>query len=157
MNVKTVEALKAAGKTVAVAESCTGGLLAASITDVPGASEVFSCGMVTYANEIKINCLHVAPETIDTFGVVSAEVAKAMARSIRQIAGADYGIGITGVAGPGPDGTHPEGDIYIALATATEDKLTHLLTGTHNQREANRHAAVAAALNLLLKEVTDNG
>jgi PncC family amidohydrolase len=146
--------LKKAGKTVALAESCTGGLLAASVTDVPGASTVFECGVVTYSAQMKESLLNIDPILIPTYGVVSRETAAAMACGVRRRGSADYGIGITGVAGPGPDGAHPEGDMYVAVANGTHIVVRHLQTGTKNQREANRHAAVDAALQLLIAEVT---
>lgn len=149
-------ALKVQKKSLSVAESCTGGMLAAAITDVPGASDVFPCGVVSYAVEMKEELLKVAHDTIKTYGVVSKEVALEMARGVRNLAKTTYGIGVTGVAGPGPDGTHPEGDIYIALVGGAEERVTHLMTGTHNERQKNRQAAVDAALHLLITEV-ENG
>lgn len=151
---QAVALLKETGKTVALAESCTGGLLAASVTDVPGASTVFECGVVTYSARIKESLLHIDPILISTYGVVSRETAAAMACGVRRLGSAAYGIGITGVAGPGPDGSHPEGDIYVAVASNTRVVVRHLQTGTENQREANRHAAADAALQLLIAEVT---
>lgn len=151
---QAVQLLKEAGKTVALAESCTGGLLAASVTDVPGASTVFECGVVTYSARMKESLLHIDPILIHAYGVVSRETAAAMACGVRRLGFADYGIGITGVAGPGPDGSHPEGDIYVAVASSTHVVVRHLQTGTENQREANRHVAADAALQLLIAEVT---
>ncbi len=151
---QVVALLKETGKTVALAESCTGGLLAASVTDVPGASTVFECGVVTYSIPMKESLLHIDPILIQTYGVVSRETAAAMACGVRRLGSADYGIGITGVAGPGPDGSHPEGDIYVAVANGIHVAVRHLQTGTKNQREANRHAAADAALQLLIAEVT---
>ncbi len=105
------------GLTLATAESCTGGLLAQRITDVPGASEVFRTGLVTYANESKTRLLGVPEELIARHGAVSEEVARAMAEGARLRDGADYGLGVTGVAGPG-GGTpeKPVGTVWIALS-----------------------------------------
>ncbi len=154
---QAVSLLKETQKTVALAESCTGGLLAASVTDVPGASTVFECGVVTYSAQMKESLLNIDSVLISTYGVVSRETAAAMACGVRRLGSADYGIGITGVAGPGPDGVHPEGDIYIAVSNGTHVVVRHLQTGTENQREANRHAAADAALQLLIAEVTYGG
>ncbi len=151
---QAVTLLKETGKTVALAESCTGGLLAASVTDVPGASAVFECGVVTYSAQMKEALLNIDPILIHTYGVVSRETAAAMACGVRRLGSADYGIGITGVAGPGPDGIHPEGDIYVAVSNGTHIVARHLQTGTKNQREANRRVAADAALQLLIAEVT---
>lgn len=154
-NEKVVSLLQKAGKTVALAESCTGGKLAATLTDVPGSSAVFECGIVCYSSRIKEELLGISPELIASYGVVSKEVAVAMAERVRQLGSSDYGIGITGVAGPGPDGAHPEGDIYLALTDGKEVTVKHLMTGTENKREENRCTAVDAALQLLLTEVEE--
>ena len=103
-------------KTVATAESCTGGLLAARLTDIPGASDVFHMGAVTYVNEVKSMLLGVPEALLAEKGAVSAEVARAMAEGVRRKAGADFGLSITGVAGPEPSEGKPVGLIYLALA-----------------------------------------
>ncbi|MCE9624458.1 MAG: nicotinamide-nucleotide amidohydrolase family protein [Deltaproteobacteria bacterium] len=109
--------LKEKGLTLATAESCTGGLLANWITDVPGSSEYFLEGAVTYSNRAKVRQLAVSEESLSQFGAVSAEVALEMARGIREASGADFGVGITGIAGPGgaTDGK-PVGTVHIAVA-----------------------------------------
>lgn len=113
----TVDALRKTGRTFAVAESCTGGLVAAALTDVPGASEVFHQGAVTYANEAKTRCLGVPEAMLADHGAVSGPVAVAMARGIREHAGADLGGAITGIAGPGGGTeTKPVGTVWLALA-----------------------------------------
>ncbi|MDE5833170.1 MAG: nicotinamide-nucleotide amidohydrolase family protein [Desulfovibrio sp.] len=104
------------GKKVSAAESCTGGLIAKRITDVPGSSAIFGLGVVSYSNEAKINVLGVDPVLLRDFGAVSPQVALAMAKGCARLARADYGIGVTGIAGP--DGGSPEkpvGLVYIAL------------------------------------------
>lgn len=112
-----VAALASQGKTIAVAESCTGGLAAKRITDQPGASAVFHLGVVTYANAAKRKILGVPAEMLERVGAVSAEVAEAMALGIRNLAQSDLGIGITGIAGPdGGSQEKPVGLVYIALA-----------------------------------------
>jgi nicotinamide-nucleotide amidase len=108
--------LQRLGKTLAVAESCTGGLLAKLITDVPGASRYFMRGWVTYSNEAKTDELGVPPELIEKHGAVSEPVAEAMARAARSRAGADYAIGITGIAGPdGGTDEKPVGLVYVSV------------------------------------------
>ncbi|MDO8518945.1 MAG: competence/damage-inducible protein A [Deltaproteobacteria bacterium] len=109
--------LKEKKKTLAVAESCTGGLVAHRITNVPGASDYFKNGVVTYSNEAKTAVLGVAAETIKKQGAVSSQVAIEMAQGVRRISRADYGIGITGIAGPtGGTSQKPVGTIHIAVA-----------------------------------------
>jgi len=112
-----VERLTARKETLAVAESCTGGLLAQHVTSVPGASEVFLLGLVTYSNAAKTALLGVAPELLAQHGAVSEPVARAMAEGARVRSGATWGIGVTGVAGPG-GGTpeKPVGTVHLALA-----------------------------------------
>lgn len=112
-----VNELKKRGMKLATAESCTGGLLASRITDIPGASEVFHMGVVTYANEIKTMLLDVPEETLRQYGAVSEQTARAMAEGVRKKSGNELGIGITGIAGPG-GGTpeKPVGLVYIALS-----------------------------------------
>ena len=110
-------ALKEAGKTVAFAESCTGGLASKRLTDLPGASAVFPGGIVTYSNSAKAELLGIDPALIEEKGAVSAEVALEMARSVRNRLGADIGIGITGVAGPDSDEKgNPVGTVFIGLS-----------------------------------------
>ncbi|NUQ69355.1 MAG: competence/damage-inducible protein A [Chthonomonadales bacterium] len=112
-----VRALIERRQTVATAESCTGGMLAGRITDVPGSSAAFPGGVVAYSNGLKVAMLGVRDETLRSHGAVSREVAMAMASGVRERVGADYGIGITGVAGPdGGSEDKPVGLVYIALA-----------------------------------------
>jgi nicotinamide-nucleotide amidase len=110
--------------TLAVAESCTGGLIAQRITSVPGSSRSFVGGAVVYSNQLKISFANVAPDLIAQYGAVSEEVAKALASGIRQRTGATIGLGITGVAGPG-GGTEskPVGRVYIAVSDATKTEV----------------------------------
>ncbi len=134
--------------TIATAESCTGGLLAAALTSVPGASAVFLGGLVAYANSAKVSQLGVPADLLEQVGAVSEEVAAAMARGARQVFGADLGVGITGVAGPGHSELKPPGLVYVAVAGpqgVSGGSLTEDLG-----RQGNRAAAVALAIELLL-------
>lgn len=105
------------GLTLATAESCTGGLLAGAVTDVPGASAVFDRGYVTYSNAAKTELLGVPEETIRAEGAVSKAVSLAMARGARERAEADVAVAVTGVAGPGGSGSKPEGRVHFACAS----------------------------------------
>ena len=133
-------------RTVATAESCTGGLLAGRLTNVPSSSAVFHTGIVTYANESKVHLLKIPQALIASVGAVSPEVAKAMAERVRELAGTDFGISITGIAGPG-GGTpeKPVGLVYIGFANS--EKVTaekHLFSGL---RADIRLRTTQAALN----------
>lgn len=150
-----VDALRRKGKRISLAESCTGGMVATSITDVAGSSDVFQCGVVTYSNEFKNRLIDVDKDFLNDKGPVNEETAVMMANGVKNLAAADIGIGITGVAGPGPDGNHPEGEIYIASVTDTSTYVIKLLSGTDNQRNYNRKLATLNALNLA-KQVLDN-
>lgn len=108
--------LRAAGSTLATAESLTGGRLAARITDVPGASETYLGGVVTYATELKQALLDVDDAIIEQHGVVSAECARAMASGARAATGATYGLSTTGVAGPAPQEDKPAGTVFVGVA-----------------------------------------
>jgi nicotinamide-nucleotide amidase len=119
LEVAVVRMLREARMTLATAESCTGGLLAKRVTDVPGSSDVFLGGVVAYSNEAKVALLGVPADRIATHGAVSREVAEALAVGARSRFGADIGVGITGIAGPG-GGTpeKPVGLVWLAIATA---------------------------------------
>jgi nicotinamide-nucleotide amidase len=113
-----VDLLKDQKKTLAVAESCTGGLVASRLTSISGASDVFHCGIVSYSNEIKHKILGVPADLIATYGAVSAQVAESMAENVRRIDDADFGVSLTGVAGPtGGTPEKPVGLVYMGLAT----------------------------------------
>ena len=110
-------ALVAAGVTVATAESCTGGLLATYLTEMPGSSAYFMGGVAAYANAAKISLLGVRPELIHQYGAVSREVAEAMAQGVRRCLGSQFGISLTGIAGPtGGSIDKPIGTVYCGLA-----------------------------------------
>lgn len=112
---QVVRRLKQAGLMLAAAESCTGGLIAARITDVPGASGVFHCGMVTYSNDMKEKMLGVSHQTLEKFSAVSKETAAEMAAGARRVSGADIAVAVTGNAGPEPSEGKPVGEVYIAV------------------------------------------
>ncbi len=114
---KTVEAFKNKNMTITAAESCTGGLIAKMITDVPGASAVFELGVCSYSNRIKTNVLGVPKEIIDEYTELSEECAREMAIGAMRLSGADVAVSTTGVAGPaGGTDKDPVGTVYIALA-----------------------------------------
>ena len=104
------------GATVATAESLTGGRLAALLTAVPGASDTFLGGVVSYATEMKVEVLGVPERIVDTHGVVSAECAVAMARGVRRLTGATYAVSTTGVAGPAEQEGKPPGTVFVGMA-----------------------------------------
>lgn len=145
-----VTLLNEQGKTLATAESCTGGLLAKRITDIPGSSAVFHMGCVTYANEAKEALLWVPHETLAAHGAVSEETARAMAEGIVRRAGSDLGIGITGIAGPdGGTDEKPVGLIYIALSDGKETWVTKRSPiGRTKSRAWHRHCAASQALDM---------
>ena len=100
---------------VSAAESCTGGMFSSAVTSVPGASEIFECGIVSYSDRIKEEVLGVAKDTIERFGVVSENTAEEMAKNVKRISGSDFSVGITGLAGPGGDGIMPAGTVYLSV------------------------------------------
>lgn len=108
--------LRAEGATVATAESLTGGRLATRFTDIPGASETYLGGAVTYATEVKVALIDVPEEIVEQHGVVSPECAEAMASGVRALTGATYGLSTTGVAGPEPQEDKPVGTVYVGVA-----------------------------------------
>ncbi|WP_397593661.1 CinA family protein [Sphingorhabdus sp.] len=146
---------KASGRMVSTAESCTGGLVAAALTEVAGSSAVLQSGFVTYSNEAKISLLGVNSELIDTFGAVSIAVAWAMAQGALKRSSADVAVAISGVAGPG-GGTpnKPVGTVVFALAERgkdPEDVVADMIRfGEDKSRAEIRMAATLRALQLLL-------
>ncbi len=139
--------LVARGETLAVAESLTGGLLAATIVDVPGASAVFRGGLVVYATDLKASLAGVPTPLLSAHGPVDPAVAAALAAGARDRCGADWGLATTGVAGPDSPGELPVGRVYVAVAGPGEPVVRELdLSGG---RAAVRHGTVAAALDLL--------
>lgn len=129
--------LRKRGETFAAAESCTGGLIAKRITDLPGASWVFRGGVTVYTNDVKM-FLGVKNDTLEAFTAVSREVATELAENVRMKLGADYGIGVTGVAGPDSDGVHKVGTVFVALATAQQTFVRSLQLGERSDRSRIR-------------------
>lgn len=146
---------RAAGRRIALAESCTGGLCSTAITDVPGSSDVFDASFVTYSNEAKVALLGVDPELIDTFGAVSAAIAWAMAVGTLRRTQADVVVAVTGVAGPsGGTDRKPVGTVVFARAGRGDDPETVRATRRQFDPEAGRAAirvqAAEVALSLLI-------
>jgi nicotinamide-nucleotide amidase len=145
--------LSVGGYTLAVAESCTGGLVAQRLTDVPGSSKYFIEGVVSYANDAKTRELGVEPMLLMEHGAVSAPVAEAMAEGIRKRAGADFGLAITGIAGPG-GGTEekPVGTVFIALSD--EVQTVHRKLHVPGDRHLIRWRSSQAALDMLRRRLS---
>jgi nicotinamide-nucleotide amidase len=120
--------LTVGGYTLGIAESCTGGLVAQRLTEIPGSSKYFVEGAVAYSNDAKIRTLGVDPELLRKYGAVSAEVAEAMAEGIRKRAGSDFGLSVTGIAGPdGGTEEKPVGLVYIALSDEAHTEHKRLM------------------------------
>ncbi|WP_404713236.1 CinA family protein [Sphingomonas sp. MMS24-J13] len=156
---RVIEENRAAGRRIAVAESCTGGLVSAALTEIPGSSDVFDAGFVTYSNEAKTALLGVAQDVIETFGAVSLAVAWAMARGAVLKAGVDVAVAITGVAGPGGGSEKkPVGTVVFARARAGDDD-DHAVTDQRNFGDLGRGGirlqAALCALELLLPSADD--
>src|SRR5690606_8621052 len=145
-----LEAARARGRTVAVAESCTGGLLGARITAVPGSSDVFLGGLICYADAAKTERAGVRAEVIARHGAVSEEVARALAAGAHARLGADVAVSVTGVAGPG-GGTREKPVGTVWFATALGDEITSRKVMFGGERDEIRARAAQTALFLLLK------
>ena len=145
---RVVALLTAHGKTVATAESCTGGLVSSRLTGVSGSSRVFGTGVVSYSWDCKQKMLQVSPDTLQQEGAVSAEVAGQMARGVRQTADADIGVSVTGEAGPNP-AEQPVGTVFIALADAKRTWVCEL--HLEGERDSIRQLATNHVLFLLYR------
>ena len=151
----TARLLTAAGLTVALAESCTGGLIAKLLTDQPGSSAFFERGAVTYANAAKTGWLKVPAPLLAKSGAVSAECARAMARGIRRAAGTDLGLAVTGIAGPdGGTLEKPVGTVFLALATHDGERVEGFLF-RGDRRQIRLHSA-CTALDWLRRQVIEH-
>ncbi|HEY6047740.1 MAG TPA: CinA family protein [Sphingomicrobium sp.] len=151
---EVIDANRTAGRRIAIAESCTGGLVSAALTEIPGSSDVFEAGYVTYSNAAKIHELHVSEEVVETFGAVSVATAWAMARGALAASDADIAVAITGVAGPG-GGTpaKPVGTVVFATAERDADPAKIIADQKffdENTRSGVRLQAALCALELLM-------
>ncbi len=147
-----VERLAHLDATLACAESCTGGLVAKRITDVPGASDVLLGGVVSYSNEVKRSVLGVSEQTLRDHGAVSAECAREMAEGVRSALGSDYGVSTTGIAGPdGGTAEKPVGLVYIAVATERGTTVRELRL--NGDRAHVRHITANNVLSMLIREL----
>ena len=148
---KAVKKLKEQNKTLALAESCTGGWVSKIITDVSGASAVYQGGVCSYSNEVKMSVLGVKEEALASYGAVSEQVAIQMAEGVKKALNSHIGIGITGIAGPFSDNTNkPVGLIYVAISDNEKTLCTELKNNFKEDiRLQNRLSAVETALNLL--------
>ncbi|WP_395659424.1 CinA family protein [Nocardioides sp.] len=151
--------LRAAGATVATAESLTGGRLAVALTDTPGASETFLGGVVTYATELKASVLAVDERIIAEHGVVSPECARAMASGVRALAGATFGVATTGVAGPTDQEGKPPGTVFVGIAgPGLVEAVALELAGKRQQvQERTVREALEALESVLRREETPLG
>jgi nicotinamide-nucleotide amidase len=147
---EVIDALKACGWRLATAESCTGGMIAAAITDVAGSSSVFDRGFVTYSNAAKTQMLAVMPETLEAQGAVSEAVAAEMAAGALARSDADIAVSVTGIAGPGGSDHKPEGRVCFGLATEGGVTVETVEFGPRG-RDAVRRASVDHALGMVLK------
>jgi PncC family amidohydrolase len=146
------ELLNDAGLTLAVAESCTGGLVGNLITNVPGSSAYFSGGVIAYANQVKAEVLGVSPATLDSFGAVSKETVLEMAKGIRTLFNADIGLSVSGIAGPdGGTKGKPVGTVWIGLSTPNlEDAKRFMFSGDRqNIKEQAAQTALEIAIGYL--------
>jgi nicotinamide-nucleotide amidase len=157
---RCVAALSAAGRTIATAESLTGGLLAGALTSVPGASAVVLGGVVSYSPGVKAEVLGVPWQLLEQQGAVSAETALAMADGVRRVTGAEVGVATTGVAGPDPSEGQPVGTVFVAVTVASgavrareSGRLVRTLT-LHGSREEIRLQTVESALDLVLEVIS---
>ena len=151
---EVIAANRAAGRRIAIAESCTGGLVSAALTEIPGSSDVFEVGYVTYSNAAKVHQLKVSEEVVDTFGAVSVATAWAMARGALAASDADIAVAITGVAGPGGGSpSKPVGTVVFATAGRDADPAKIIADQKHFEettRSGVRLQAALCALELLM-------
>ena len=146
--------LRAAGATLTAAESCTGGLFSQRITAVPGSSDYFLGAAVTYSNELKTRLVGVPPEMLAGHGAVSEPVARAMAEGVRRSLGSDWGVGITGVAGPGGGSAEkPVGTVHLAVAGPRDGEVEHRQLRLPGDRDRVRRFAAQIALEMLRRRL----
>ncbi|NBQ50056.1 MAG: CinA family protein [Marivivens sp.] len=147
---RLLEIARAKGIVIATAESCTGGMVSAAITDIAGSSAIFDRGFVTYTNDAKIAMLSVSAQTLDAFGAVSEQVADEMCRGALTHSNATLAVSITGIAGPGGSDYKPEGRVCFGITNGTTTRTETIEFGALG-RENVRLAARDHALDLLLK------
>lgn len=153
INEEVVELLIKQGKSVATAESCTGGLIAKLITDVSGSSAVFGYGIVSYSNEAKWEQLGVNRQTVETYGAVSEQTAAEMAYHARLNSKADIGVSSTGIAGPtGGTESKPNGTCFIGLSTSTKTIVKKISTFS-DDRDYNRNIFAKKVFELIKEEL----
>ncbi len=145
-----LEAARARGVRVALAESCTGGMIAAALTDIPGSSDVVERGFVTYSNAAKVEMLGVRAATLEAVGAVSEEVAREMAEGALAHSGTELAVSVTGIAGPGGSEFKPEGRVCFGLAQAGAETVVETVEFGPRGRGAVRAAARDHALGMLL-------
>ena len=146
---KILDAARAKGVRIATAESCTGGLISASLTNIAGSSDVFDCGFVTYSNAAKQAMLGVSDATLARFGAVSEEVAAQMALGALERSSANLAVSVTGIAGPGGSDFKPEGRVCFGLSVKGGDSVTETVDFGPLGRSQVRRAASRHALALL--------
>lgn len=149
-----ITALTSRGQTVAVAESLTGGLVAGTLTSVPGSSAAFVGGIVAYATRLKSSLLGVSAALLAEHGPVHPDVATAMASGVRDRLGATYGLATTGVAGPGPADGHPAGTVFVAVCGRSAASVSCLTL--RGGRQNVRDASVAGVLSLLANALQED-
>ena len=147
-----VERASAAGIVIATAESCTGGMISAAITDIAGSSRVLDRGFVTYSNAAKVDMLGVSAETLDTHGAVSEQVAAEMAAGALKHSNATLSVSVTGIAGPGGSDFKPEGRVCFGIATKDGVETQQVDFGPL-ARAGVRNATVSHAMDLLLEKL----
>lgn len=153
---KVGEALKKLGLTIATAESCTGGLIGHTLTNIPGSSAYYDRGIISYSNQAKMELLDVPEQIINTYGAVSSETAKAMAQGIKKHSDVDIGVATTGIAGPtGGTPEKPVGLVYISLVLPDGRIIVKKFTFSGDRHE-NKQSTCAAALRLLLENVVED-
>lgn len=155
--VSILTAARARGIMIATAESCTGGMVGAALTEIAGSSDVFERGFITYSNAAKIEMLGVSPETLDRYGAVSEEVAREMASGARAHSAATLAVSITGIAGPGGSEHKPEGRVCFGLAQSACDARSETVEFGAVGREVVRSRACTHALMLLERALSQTG
>ncbi len=149
---KLVSVLKEKALTISTAESCTGGGIGHAVTAVSGSSSVYAGGVISYTNEVKEKVLGVPAEILEQYGAVSSQTAKAMAEGVRNLLHTDFGVSVTGLAGPNGDGSgKPVGLVYIGVSDKTSADVHEFVF--KGDRQSVRAQAVDAAIELLLNAI----